>query len=724
MQSLLRYGILTGIFAVLFVPFIVADNFFFPFITGKNFTFRILVEIVFALWVLLMLKEPAARPKPSAFLYALLAFLASLGISTALAENPDKAFWSNFERMEGYISILHIAAYFVVVSSVFTTERIWKAFWNTSIGVSVAIALVGVAQLTGALAINQGGVRVDATFGNATYLAVYMLFHVFITLFAYARFKPVQWVKIAYGIALVLQVAMVFYTATRGTILGLVGGLLVTGLVFTIFGKGMERVRKVGIGVVAGVIVVAGLFVAVKDTEFVRGNDVLSRIASISLEEGTTRFTIWGMALQGAAERPVFGWGQEGFNYVFNKYYEPSLYAQEPWFDRAHNVFFDWLIAGGVVGLALYLSFFGVLLWYLWRPGNEFALSERAIFTGLLAGYGFHNLFVFDNLMSYVLFFSLAAYIAVRRTTNAEPIGGARTLPSVLQGAASGAVIVLLLVVLYAANMPGITRAAGIIDGLKPYEAGVSENFTAIKKTISAHGMGRQEAHEQFLQFALRLLDPSLAQLSTPALRQEVVVAARDAFAAEVARTPNDARLALFYGSFLRQVGDFDGATQALDRALQLSPKKQGILFEIGTLALMKNDADGATAAFKQALDLDPAYKQARAYYAALLLRLGERDEAEALLREGFGTVTPNEPIILQAYNDIGDTARVLEIMRGRVAADPNNFDSKVQLAAAYLNAGERAQAIVALREAIELNPEFKAQGEYYIAEIEAGRNP
>jgi hypothetical protein len=52
------------------------------------------------------------------------------------------------------------------------------------------------------------------------------------------------------------------------------------------------------------------------------------------------------MALKGIAERPVLGWGQENFNYVFNKYYNPQMFGQEEWFDRTHNVVLDWLIAG------------------------------------------------------------------------------------------------------------------------------------------------------------------------------------------------------------------------------------------------------------------------------------------------------------------------------------------------------------------------------------------
>ena len=86
----------------------------------------------------------------------------------------------------------------------------------------------------------------------------------------------------------------------------------------------------------------------------------------------------------------------------------------EPWYDRSHNVFFDWLVAAGALGLLTYLSLYGVTLWFMWKNNNGMPLSEKAILTGMLAGYFIHNFFVFDNLTSYILFFALLAYITVR----------------------------------------------------------------------------------------------------------------------------------------------------------------------------------------------------------------------------------------------------------------------------------------------------------------------
>lgn len=721
MNKWLRYAILAGIFAVPFIPFVVTNQFFFPFITGKNFAFRIIVEIVFALWVILALSDATARPKKSGLWFALLLFVGSLGISTFIGENPHKSFWSNFERMEGWITLIHLGAYFTVLVSMLKSEKTWKALWNTSIGVSILIGLFGALQLAGVFDINQGGVRVDATFGNATYLAVYMLFHLFMTLYAFARWQPARWVQIGYAVAVVLQVLMIFYAATRGTTLGLLGGLVLAGLTFAFFSKGgnSKMLRNAGIGLVVGVLVIAGGFTLIKDTSFVQNNDILVRFASINLEEGATRFTVWNMALQGAVERPIFGWGQENFNYVFNENYQASMYGQEPWFDRAHNQFLDWLIAGGSIGLILYLALYAFALWYLWR-GGTFNVSERAIFTGLLAGYAFHSLFVFDNIFSSILFLGVLAYITVRHTENKETIA----LPTLSGGslsAASGVVVVLLAASLWFANVPGMVRAAGLIDAIRPQENGIQQNFEKFQKVVEGGGLGRQEAHEQLIQFASQIRRQDLLSLSTPELRDEIAFFARDTFQEEVERNPEDARLRVFYGGFLRQVGDLPRAKEQLEKALELSPEKQVIMFELGFIASQENNAPEAVQWFETAYQLDPEYDRARILLASILIRVDQQAVADELLLEKFGTVTPPNEILLQTYFDVQEFDRATAVAEARVLDVPSDVNRYTQLAGVYLQAGRRQDAISVLQETISLFPDFANQANEFIRQIEAG---
>lgn len=107
------------------------------------------------------------------------------------------------------------------------------------------------------------------------------------------------------------------------------------------------------------------------------------------------------MAWQGVRERPVLGWGLDNFHYVFAEKYDPAMYAQEQWFDRSHNVFMDWLVSAGVLGLIAYLSLFAIAIYMLWRISPEsMTFSSKAVIIGGLVAYLGHNIFVFDNLSS------------------------------------------------------------------------------------------------------------------------------------------------------------------------------------------------------------------------------------------------------------------------------------------------------------------------------------
>src|ERR1019366_4897015 len=83
----------------------------------------------------------------------------------------------------------------------------------------------------------------------------------------------------------------------------------------------------------------------------------------------------------------------------------PKTWNQEQWFDRAHSVYLDWLVDAGFVGLLAYLALYVLFLLSVWK--SSLNILEKSVLTGLLAGYAIHNILVFDNLASYVMFFAL-----------------------------------------------------------------------------------------------------------------------------------------------------------------------------------------------------------------------------------------------------------------------------------------------------------------------------
>src|SRR3989338_103880 len=143
MRDVLKWIVFGGVFLLPFVPLLVTGNLFFSYITGKGFAFRIIVEIVFATWALLALSEPRYRPRFSWVAASLAAFVAVIFFADLFGETPAKSFWSNFERMEGWMTLMHLLLYFIVAGSVLTTEKLWSRFFNTSLAAASLVSQIG-----------------------------------------------------------------------------------------------------------------------------------------------------------------------------------------------------------------------------------------------------------------------------------------------------------------------------------------------------------------------------------------------------------------------------------------------------------------------------------------------------------------------------------------------------------------------------------------------------
>jgi O-antigen ligase/tetratricopeptide (TPR) repeat protein len=726
----LRYIILTGLFAIPFVPLIVSSSLFFPFITGKAFAFRIIVEIIFATWLVLAIRDESYRPKFSWILGALVAFLVVMGVADLFGQNSFKAFWSNYERMEGYITLLHLGAIFLIMGSTLKTQEIWNKLLATSLGASAIMAGYCFLQLAGKIAINQGGVRVDGTLGNASYLAIYMVFHIFFASLLFVRFKE-NWKKILLAVVALMDLIVLYFTATRGAILGLIGGILVTFIYLLLKSERGDKIRKITGACIAGLIIFVGLFIALKNTSFVQKSPVLSRFASLSISEVKTqgRYYVWPMAWKGFIEKPILGWGQEGFNFVFNKYYDPRMYNQEPWFDRAHSTPLDWLIAGGALGFLSYVSILFALLFYIFKSRDEdLSKGEKSIMLGLISAYVFNNLFVFDQISSYILFFTTIAYIhshspetsfslwdkisaRIRKILESE-----RTKPVI-----EAFILILTIAVAYFVIYAPWRQNKDLLAVLKLDNENKLGTIEFYAKPLSGYGVGFSESLEHISQTAMNMAaNPSV----NVELKQQLFNVVDKAFAKQLQVDPNDTRYRLFYGLFLSRFGWYGRALEQLTDAQKLSPNKQQVYFELVNNFLLDGKIIEAMQAAKTVYELEPSYEQARFMYGLALLASGNKSLSDEILKEIpessiiFSDGYLNMLLALKQYNQI------IEVAKKRIELDPTNLQHRITLTAAYLQAGRRQEAIQTLQEIIKLQPSFKDQGEYYINEIKAGRNP
>lgn len=714
-QSYLLWGVIGGLFAVPFVPFIVSSTMLFPFITGKGFAFRIIVGIIAGMYTLLTLIDVEYRPKFSLITKAVLAFTGVVFISALFGENAFKSLWSNYERMEGFVLIAHLAVYYVMISSVFHTKEWWDKFWNASLLASLGMTVYGFFQIAGLATINQGGVRVDGTFGNASYLAIYIVFHMFLAARFFVQAKTKAW-QVAYGALFVAQSTILYFTATRGAILGFIGGALITALIIAWKDRSNPRVRKIALGLGASVILLGAVFVGVRNTSFVQSSPVLSRFATLSVSEIKTqgRYFVWPMALEGFKERPILGWGQENFNYVFNKNYNPLMYAQEQWFDRTHNVVLDWLIAGGLVGLIAYLSLFGSLLYFMWKK-SEMSLEEKAVITGFLSAYFFHNFFVFDNLVSYIIFFSLLAYVHGRTVHVGiwERLTSKTVSKDAFTYVALPVVTIACLAVVYFVNVPAIQTSKNLIQAISRQTEGPTKNLEFFKKAFAYNSFGSSEALEQLVPSTTQVMQSQVPD----GIKQEFYTFTTEQIEEKIKQTPKDARYLLFAGSFYNRSGEFDKAIVHLENAVEHSPKKPTMYFELGSSYLGKADYQKAFEYFEKAYQLEPRFKDADIIYTVGALYAGKVDVANKMFVE-LGDRTITDDRILRTFADLKDYKSAIAILQTRIQRDPTNPQNRLTLAGVYAEVGQRQQAISIIEQLIKDYPEFKEQGAQYIQSL------
>lgn len=689
MQSILKKVVWACLLIIPFVALYVASGstnaldiinrgssgLYFPFISGKNMVFRLLVEIAFFSWIILALKDATYRLslRKSPLLIAYSIFMGVLLLADLFGVDPFKSFWSNFERMEGFAGHLHFFAYFVVLSAMLRSATDYGRMFKYFIASNIAVLVFAYGQLLGAsgyifsqllpsvaavfsqaFPIHMSENRLDATLGNSAYFAIYCLMFAFILALRWSEVfgkKGTWW----YPTLIILNLIALFYTGTRGTMIGLLAGGFVTLGIIALFEKGKARTRIASVMVVA--LLLIGSIFAFKDSAFIKSSPTLARVASISPSDltGMSRLSIWKISYEAFKERPILGYGQENFSHIYaSKFIPEKMWQLESWYDRSHDVFFDWLVAAGALGLISYLSLYVVALWLMWGKKSQMSVREKAILTGALVGYFVHNIFVFDNLISYILFFFLLAYIAFRSNARGEVTGGVAVSDEKMNALYLPLVGIVFAATMYVLVCRPFMVNKSLVKGLDVNRLvqtlGFSEALKvqqeAFEKAIALHTLGSDEAREQYLQTAVRMSQITIPE-DVPAEDKQraiasintLVLGARTDIEKSYEANKNDVRMLSIYGMFYNGIGDGVSAERVLTQAHTLAPKKQLVSFDLVRAYLLQGKASEGYALAKETYDLAPAYENAAKVYMLSSVYANKWSEAQAYVASKNGSV-------------------------------------------------------------------------------------
>lgn len=331
-------------FLLFFLAFVVFPIGVSPFETPKILISQVLIEVLFLIFFFTKGLPFQNFTRVGLVIFALI-FVFTI-IQLALQGSPT-SFFGNVFRLQGVYMLWHFML-FAILSSTLSHKEIPKLVPRLSIMLLfLSIFLFGT---------NDAG-RVIGTLGEPNALAAVTTF-LFPMIFSSSKTQQ----KFIFAI---LTVLIVFFSGSRSGLLAI--SIEATSLL--LYYKMRWPLKKALI--IPAALLVLSLFLPFSKQDLTFENRYENRAE------------IWKTAWAAGWDKPLFGWGFGNISLALqNTSLDLSNNLRYQFVDSAHNVFLDWWVQGGIIGLMLITS---VMVYSFVRLLQRKQIIELAIFLGLLA---------------------------------------------------------------------------------------------------------------------------------------------------------------------------------------------------------------------------------------------------------------------------------------------------------------------------------------------------
>lgn len=689
------------LFATAITPLIVGNGIF-PHTFDKLIFFRAITELVLVLFLILILFELNKQSEEKSFMshiayrisrlfknsifLSLTAFYISLVVSTIFAVNSYRAFWGDLERGEGFFGLIHYFIFFVLITVIFTKKN-WLSFFKLFCFVGIIIGIIAIfqlpffnfQQLPNTISTTT---RPGSSLGNATYLASYLIFViissfiVFLNQNSASRFNFWKY----FGLFNVfIALVVIFLTRTRGILLGLIVATIIFFLYFIFYENKKSfflfnrkfSIKKISIFAIAVIFSFFVVFFFTRDNNLWQTIPGLDRLAKTDVFNNKDASTVvrlggWKIAWESFLEKPIFGWGPESYLYLFNKKYNPdlSLYGDGLWLDRSHSKILDILSAQGIVGFLSYFNIFVVLLFSIIKNQNiRFAL--KLILVGGIFAYFTQNIFVFDNISSYLGFFALLGFVVSHSIVNKQlPITN-HSLQTTYYSLVPKAIIAIIIIIvgysIYAYNYTPYRQAYGFWRAPKNTND-VNLLVERLKKAMYPYNFAQYNIRgkgidliylDQYFKNENYITNPKFDILG------DALVKGMDEF---ISKEPYDIRILIKKVEMLNAVARarseksetlYKESETVLKQVILISPNRQEVYYYLAFNLANQKHFDESIKTAKYAVDLSPTVSRAH-YHLGFMYYLAGKDNEAIEELELIENLNPNfENLLMEDINNI-----------------------------------------------------------------------
>lgn len=721
-----------GAIASLFIVFFVFKNLLFPYITSKQISFNILTEILFAIWLVFVMRFPKYRPKSNLITYGLIAYLLAIVASCFNSVDMTLSIWGDAERMLGVFHVLHFFILYLILITVFRTWSDWRDLFVSSVVIATLVSLIGL--FSG---------QTYSTIGNTAYVSGYLIFNIFFAVILFFR-ENNKTLRFAYLAPLIIMLIEFWNCHTSGAIIGLFTSVLFAFFLLGLFHDRKAIRRSALFSFFALIVIVIAIFSQSQQAWF--QNSFLKNLTTQKITF-QTRLISWQSAAKDFHNHPWLGTGFGNYAIVFDKYFDSKFYnftTSETYFDRAHNNLIDIASTGGLISLVAYLSIFVALFYYLitemkrngWRAGTSDSFHrknlELIIIASLVAAYFIQNLAIFDSFVTYIgLMITLAFVYFIVSGAGTEGLITEEKKPIIKSQNLELITLVLLLIVAYSFTSAFNIKAKRMFEQtIKGYSQILSGQFVAGYQNFKEALQGEPlERDSRVVMINLIGANPQLLSVlsqeeATEALDYTISLAEKN-----VSYNPQDSLMQMQLAQVLDVATQFyvsvdeEKAAEysvraflAMDASIAASPGRATVYLARAQMHILRGHNDKALEDINYAINLNPNYYEGNCRLAQLYAYLEDIEAFDQALDKcvdtGGDKYLSQQQFMADAINyyiEKGDLVRAAKFGERLVSLNPEDAEMLLNLAKIQYASGNDKQAIENAAKASNLNPQSAA---------------
>ncbi|MCX6799556.1 MAG: O-antigen ligase family protein [Candidatus Falkowbacteria bacterium] len=751
LNRLIKYGL----YLALVMPLVFTSRTLYPWHFGKTILFQGLIEFL----VLLSLTEILSRESKDSIKFkfnqldwCVLAFLASRIVSSILGVNFAQSLWGTEARMQGLFTWLHFGAFYYLLRYYLNNFKDWSRLIIFTIGIAAisgSIALFGYKfSFLDGVVVAQG--RISGLLGNPIFFAGYLVIPLFITLAYFAKnlfdknkdkTKAILSNQYFIGGSLIVILVALVKAQTRGANVGVVVGLIISILIYLKYSTVQKSKKIIKIASLVFVVLIVGVYMLDSQSNYFKNNypDIYHafNIDPTNNTTAQTRLLAWQIGLKGFKAHPVFGWGPENFQDVFDNYYNPQFldygFNETVW-DKPHNNLVEVLAESGMVGFVAYLAIFFTAIRFLISLIKKEEYESQKIFLIALAGgliaFEGQNFFSFFTSDSLLMLMSSLAFIAFLYESHSQNMGGS----SIHKGTVPKQN--------YIYNLLGVTIFVLMIL----MTIGLYKNYTIFKASI-AMGDARDWAEigsvykwENQVEVALSLKTPYAREHTILTISDLNLLAKTGAMTNNVLNkvspqiinilepaikeNPQSYLYRFWLSALYEMMGEYvnqnyyQESTKLLLEAGKISQGRQQVPLHLSKNYLQMGDNKKAIEILRALVKADGKHAESHWFLGLALVQNKEMEAGISELESGITFALSNSKNVLyliDLYANQKQFKKIAPLYEYLIKQEPDNPKYYANLAATYAVLGEKDKMKESIDKAVELDPTLKEEADKFL---------